>query len=306
MHEFEEYYYQQVRLLLRVLPFVAKQSCFALKGGTAINLFVREMPRLSVDIDLVYLEKKSREEAMLNIEKSLFLIKHDVEKYIPNVRVLIQEHRHHKTAIKLFIIANHVQIKIEVNDVVRGVLIPVEYKRLCSSAENLFGLSVLDMPVVSHEDLYAGKICAALDRQHPRDLFDVKLLLENEGVSTDLLSAIVVYIACGGRPIHELLNPNFLDLSKTYAKEFSGMTNMEITYHDLDTTRKTLVNLVKTKISRKDKEFLLSVNASQPDWEFMDFDLKNFPALSWKIKNIQKMSSEKYVKMQKNLEAVFG
>ncbi len=45
---------EQVRLLVALLPRVAKQECFALKGGTAINMFLRDMPRLSVDIDLAY------------------------------------------------------------------------------------------------------------------------------------------------------------------------------------------------------------------------------------------------------------
>lgn len=53
-------FYAQVQLLLRVLPFVAQESCFALKGGTAINLFVRDFPRLSVDIDLVFLAEDNR------------------------------------------------------------------------------------------------------------------------------------------------------------------------------------------------------------------------------------------------------
>lgn len=47
-------YNHQVRLLLAVLPEIAKEHCFALHGGTAINLFIRNMPRLSVDIDLTY------------------------------------------------------------------------------------------------------------------------------------------------------------------------------------------------------------------------------------------------------------
>lgn len=52
---FSEAYQKQVALLMRVLPFIAEEDCFALKGGTAINFFVRNMPRLSVDIDLTYL-----------------------------------------------------------------------------------------------------------------------------------------------------------------------------------------------------------------------------------------------------------
>jgi hypothetical protein len=46
--------------LIRVLPSIAEEACFALKGGTAINLFVRDMPRLSVDIDLTYLPVQPR------------------------------------------------------------------------------------------------------------------------------------------------------------------------------------------------------------------------------------------------------
>jgi len=50
-----ERYMRQVALLVRTLPYIARHEAFALKGGTAINLFYRDMPRLSVDIDLTYL-----------------------------------------------------------------------------------------------------------------------------------------------------------------------------------------------------------------------------------------------------------
>ncbi|TCQ91865.1 nucleotidyltransferase AbiEii toxin of type IV toxin-antitoxin system [Rahnella sp. JUb53] len=60
----ESIYYRQVQLLLQLLPFIAKHDCFALKGGTAINLFIRNFPRLSVDIDLVYLPVLDREESL--------------------------------------------------------------------------------------------------------------------------------------------------------------------------------------------------------------------------------------------------
>ena len=52
---FNKKYSDQVALLMSVIPAVAEESCFALKGGTAINLFIRDLPRLSVDIDLTYL-----------------------------------------------------------------------------------------------------------------------------------------------------------------------------------------------------------------------------------------------------------
>ena len=57
-------FFKQVELLLRTLPYIAAEKCFALKGGTAINLFVRDMPRLSVDVDLTYLPVEPREESL--------------------------------------------------------------------------------------------------------------------------------------------------------------------------------------------------------------------------------------------------
>ena len=66
-----EIYRAQVRLLLRLLPIVADEKCFALKGGTAINLFVRDLPRLSVDIDLIYLPMHGRREALVGIDAAM-------------------------------------------------------------------------------------------------------------------------------------------------------------------------------------------------------------------------------------------
>lgn len=59
----DESYRRQVSLLIKIVPLVAKETVFALKGGTAINLFLRNMPRLSVDIDLTYLPVKDRASA---------------------------------------------------------------------------------------------------------------------------------------------------------------------------------------------------------------------------------------------------
>ena len=67
----DERFRRQVALLVRTLPVVAEETCFALKGGTAINLFVRDLPRLSVDIDLTYLPVTSREASLADIGAAL-------------------------------------------------------------------------------------------------------------------------------------------------------------------------------------------------------------------------------------------
>src|SRR5580658_4880150 len=106
----EATYKKQVALLLSVMPEVAKEKCFALHGGTAINLFVRNMPRLSVDIDLTYLPIEDRDLSILHVDKALERIKANIEKVIPKARVM-----HREGIGKLQISAQSVEIKLEVN-----------------------------------------------------------------------------------------------------------------------------------------------------------------------------------------------
>ena len=112
-----EAYKKQVRLLLDVLPEVAKETCFAMHGGTAINLFVRDMPRLSVDIDLTYVDISERGETLDAINAALIRIKECIEALRPSIRV-----QHKANVCKLQLSEQGVLIKIEVNMVGRGLL----------------------------------------------------------------------------------------------------------------------------------------------------------------------------------------
>ncbi len=176
----EKIYKKQVQLLLNVLPEIAKETCFALHGGTAINLFIRDMPRLSVDIDLTYVPVEDRTSSMAHIAGALERIKAHIEKIIPGVQAL-----HRKEICKLQISASGAEIKLEVNQIGRGTLSDPIKLTLCAKAQKEFEAFCV-MPVVPLGQLYGGKICAALDRQHPRDLFDVKYLLANEGLSEEI------------------------------------------------------------------------------------------------------------------------
>ena len=215
--DFGSQYVRQVDLLLKILPIVAKESCFAIKGGTAINLFLRDLPRLSVDIDLVYLPLEDRETSLINIEKSLLNIKHEIIRRFQGITV-IEKRIGNPNRLSKLIVGDQEKIKIEPNEILRGTLLPPEKRDLSSAVENLFGQSVMDVPIVSIPDLYAGKICAALDRQHPRDLFDIHLLYQHEGLTDEIQSAFVVYLACSPRAMHELLNPNWLDQTDLFTQ----------------------------------------------------------------------------------------
>jgi len=182
-------YARQVELLLRVLPIVAAQECLALKGGTAINLFLQNMPRLSVDIDLAYLPLRDRKTALTEITDSLQVIREKIRDGLPGA--IVQQNADTQ---RLVIHSAEAQIKIEPNTVFRGTVYDPVSSVLCERAQSKFE-QFIECRVSSTADLYGSKICAALDRQHPRDLFDIHLMFENVGLTNDIRTAFVVYLA---------------------------------------------------------------------------------------------------------------
>ncbi len=303
----ESPYFKQVELMLKTIPHVTAETCFALKGGTAINLFVRDMPRLSVDIDLAYLPvEEPRETALKKISESLRRIAVALKRVIPGVKVQESQAREPKRIAKLIVASGQTRIKIEPNDVIRGAVFPVGERELTERAEKMFERSVTAR-VLSIPDLYGGKICAALDRQHPRDLFDVRVLLEHEGVTDEIRRAFVVYLASHDRPIRELLDPARKDIRQVYESEFAGMTIDEIAYEDLIVAREALIETVKIKLTENEKAFLISLKEGQPKWNLMGIEgIEKLPAVQWKLKNIQKMSGKKRAESLEKLKRVLG
>lgn len=205
-------YYRQVQLLVRILPLLDSEKCFALKGGTAINLFYRELPRLSVDIDLLYLPSEGREEALANIREALSRLSELIKKTIPGIR--IQNTHEQGNALRLILQVEDIRVKVELSPVIRGSVFPEVRMEVCETVEREFGYA--EIQVASLPDLYAGKIAAALDRQHPRDLFDVKFLLENEGFTENLRKTFLVFLISHQRPMAELLAPHRKDIREIY------------------------------------------------------------------------------------------
>jgi len=277
-------YKAQVDLLLQTLPYVAKETIFALKGGTAINLFVRSMPRLSVDIDLTYLPIDDRETALKNISDGLARIKFNLEQSIPRISVTAASREGQDVKINCQLPG--AQIKIEVNTTTRGSIHPTRLMRVHDSVESAFGRFAA-IHVVSMAELYGGKICAALDRQHPRDLFDVRLLLDNEGFTDDIKNGFLVALISHMRPISEVISPMFIDQRQAFETQFSGMANIPFSYEDYERTRIQLVGQVQSKLTNSDRQFLMSFKDSYPDWEkFTVQNAKRLPPISLKLPNI--------------------
>jgi len=298
-------YYKQVELLVALMPLVGQEKCFALKGGSAINLFVRNLPRLSVDLDLTFLPIKDRAQSLAEMENALGRIRAAVTKAMPGVEVQQAGGRQGERT-KLFILRNGVRVKVEASPVLRGAVGRPAVSGVCTAVENQFGYT--EMPLLHSNDLYAGKICAALDRQHPRDLFDVKMLLENEGIGDELLQAFIVYLISGNRPLAEMLDPRFQPLDDVFETQFKGMTAQPIRLAELEETRHRLVRVIRDRMSDDQRKFLMSFKSGAPDWSLLPFpEVERLPAIQWKMLNLARMSPDKRRQAAEKLEKIlFG
>jgi len=284
------------------MPLAGRESCFALKGGSAINLFIRDLPRLSVDLDLTFLPIKDRNESLKEIDLALKKIAKSVKQSMPDVSVR-QAGVIEKAATKLIFSRAGEVVKMETSPVLRGTIGKPEVRSVCYEIERQFGYS--EMLIVHPHDLFAGKLCAALDRQHPRDLFDVKLLLENEGIGDGLFQVFIVYLISGNRPISEMLAPHMQPLEAVFETQFRGMALQDVRVEELEETRSCLVKLIQDRLSDSHRKFLLSFKQGTPDWSLFALpDAEHLPAVKWKLMNIRRMSKVKHTAAVKNLEMI--
>ncbi|WKZ64408.1 MAG: nucleotidyl transferase AbiEii/AbiGii toxin family protein [Saprospiraceae bacterium] len=293
-------YKKQVALLIDVIPEIAKEEDIALHGGTAINLFVRDMPRVSVDIDLTYLPIQDRDTTLIGIKTALVRISNRISKLGSHVFV---DNRKIDSG-KLFISRGGVIVKLEVNLIMRGSLFACERTALCKKAEETYG-AYCEIRVIPKAQLYGGKICAALDRQHPRDYFDVKYILSDTRLDESLKHGFLYCLLSNERPIQELLRPNLLDQSSAFEKQFSGMTGEPFSYNDFQVARNDLIESINRLLTDSDKHYILNFVAGKPDWSLYNF--QHFPSIQWKLLNLEKLKNinpTKYNNQYKTLEKV--
>lgn len=300
-------YLDTARLMTKIAPLVFTDEVFALKGGTAINLFVRDMPRLSVDLDLVFPNYSlSRQQALAQIAKSLGTSAERLKSHDYQVRRVASQDT---SETKLLVRKGSIEIKIEVNFVLRGTLRPVRRETLAAKAREAL-MADMELPVSSLEDLYGGKLVAALDRQHPRDLFDVMQLFDHEGITTGIRRAFAVYLACHNRPVHEVLFPMPRDIAQEYERTFKGMTTTTVPLDDLLKTRDRLIRVLQQELDGKERQFLLSVVQNNPEWDLLGFKhLEQLPGILWKLQNLtrlQKANPKKFAAQADTLARLLG
>ena len=255
----KDMYKKQVALLIDILLEIAKEDNFALHGGTAINLFHLNMPRLSVDIDLTFVPfSDNRNEDLHKIRQSLDSVKNRLKATFPNIRFEDEKRAEE------------------------------EFNRFC------------EIKTVSVGQLWGGKLNAALERQHPRDIFDVKNMLQEIDFTEEIKQGFLFFLLCGKRPIYEVLNPNFTNQRVIFYSQFSGMTNEDFTYREFEKIREELVLIVNNSLTDKEKDFLLSFSEGNPNWE--DFDYSEYPAIKWKLLNIKKLKQDNPIKFRESIQ----
>ena len=287
-------YKKQVALLIRIMPSVYRIKDFAVHGGTAINLFHKNMPRYSVDIDLTYIPIHEREESMKNINEHLKTLKSNIEKSIPGIKVISKY-----DVLKLQCTLNGATVKIEVNGTKRGLIGMTEDKMLCDKAQQEFSMAC-KARTVSYSQLYGGKITAALSRQHPRDLFDCRYM---EISSFDeVKEGFMLCLLGSDKPIIESLQPNSIDQTDALENQFKGMSDVEFSYSDFEKARTNLITEVNEALTEVDKDFILSFEEGMPDWDkCCAGDLSNYPSVKWKLQNIIKLKKNNPQKHQQGI-----
>lgn len=278
-------YADAVRLLLAVAPDVFSNEIFAMKGGTAINLFVRDMPRLSVDIDVVYLPWQTpRDEALQAINQELLAISTRVAPLGVQTRLVRAKDL---GDTKLIVENDSSQVKIEVNVVFRGSVLGIERRALSTRTSELFGVE-FELPILALDELYASKLVAALDRQHPRDLFDVWQLYASGGITDGMIECFVIYLAGHNRPPHEVLFGNDKDIADEYERAFIGMTEVACSLDTLLETRAKLRHELPQRLSTAHRQFLMGLVRAEPDWSLVQCQhAAQLPALRWKLNNLE-------------------
>ena len=295
-------YAAKVELLLRLMPIVMEEGMFAVHGGTAINLFLKNLPRYSVDIDLTYIPLAGRKESLEDINLHLKSISEKAKKAFKGMHIVPNY-----TTCKLLCEYRGKQVKVEVNQTKRGLVggdaIPTP---LSEKAQEEFGL-YCEANIVSLSQLYGGKIAAALSRQHPRDLFDVKHM---DIPLADCREGLIFCLLGSDRPIYESFAPRLIDQREAMDNQFEGMTDIPFTYEEFEETRAKLISDVNNLMTEADKQFLISFERGKPEWDGYEFEyFKDYPSVKWKLVNLAKLAKQNPQKLEEEaakLEALFS
>lgn len=300
MSSWDSRYADRVKLLVEILPTLAGEKRFALKGGTAINLFEHDMPRLSVDIDLTWLPVGEFANDAQEISAALAGIGEKLRS--GPLRLRVQASGTEETGIhRLIASRGRSRVQIETTPVMRGTVHPVRTMTVQPGVERAFGF--VEMQVLDFADLYAGKLAAALSRQHPRDLFDIRPLLEEGRLNDRLWRTFLVYLISTPKPAAEILAPKEpQDFERMFAVHFQGMTREPVSSASLLEVLARLLRRISELLDRRSRTFLESIEREAPDFNLIELpNAAELPGVRRKLANLGQRSAAKRAADHKQL-----
>ena len=305
MNNWDSRYAERVKLLVTILPTLAEEKRFALKGGTAINLFERDLPRLSVDIDLTWLPVGDFTSDVREISAALEAIGERLRN--GPLRLQVQTGGTNATGLhRLIASRTRTRVQIETTPVMRGTVHPVRTMRVRPGVEQNFGFA--EMQVLDFADLYAGKLSAALSRQHPRDLFDLQPLLDEGRIDERLWRTFLVYLTCSIKPAAEMLAPQEpRDFAQAFTAHFQGMTAEPVTTASLLNVRERFLKRIAELLDAPSRAFLESIEREAPDFSLIGLPhAAELPGVRRKLINLGQRSAVKRATDHEQLTAVLG
>lgn len=293
MSTWDKRYLDRVSLLVQMLPLLDTEPRFALKGGTAINLFEHDMPRLSVDIDVTWLPVQDYRVDAAQIGEAMEAL--CARFAAPPLRLQVRPSAGDAADAVNRLIASRgrTHVKIETTPVMRGTVHAVRRMDLRPEVERKFGSA--QVQVLHFADLYAGKLAAALSRQHPRDWFDVGLLLDSGRLDETLWRTFLVYLAVSPRPAAEMLAPGEpVDFAEVFDRQFRGMSAEPVTVEALLQSRSRMIERIPQLMDASARDFLLSLEREAPDFALIGLpQASELPGVRRKLQNMARRSDSK-------------
>ena len=293
MSSWDKRYTDRLQLLIEILPVLDSERRFALKGGTAINLFEHDLPRLSVDIDLTWLPVSDFETDTRDIAAALDTLAARLSAAPLRLQVRASAADGARSVTRLIASRGRAQVQIETTPVMRGSVHVVRRMNVRPGVERHFASA--EIQVLHFADLYAGKLAATLSRQHPRDLFDIGVLLGREGIDEMLWRTFLIYLTCSPKPAAEMLAPTEpRDFEAVFNAQFRGMTAEPVSADELLQWRKKLLVRVSELLDQSARAFLESVEREAPDFDLIGLpQAAELPGVKRKLQNLARRSPEK-------------
>lgn len=310
-------YQEKVKLLLEVLPTITEPKQLGLQGGTLLNLFCLNMPRYSIDIDLIWLPSDSLQnlkskgrKVFENIFQELTQKNYKIVRERDNLnfevkKVLKIPSKHRPSGFY----DTNVKIDVQLSYYKRQFLEPENSLRLAPNVRKKFGFDFA-VKGISRDEIFANKLFVACSRQAPKDIFDayqIKKELDLKNITPNLRKSLIYNFVSYDRGEPTMvygLNPTIKNVKEArFNKEFLGINLEPFSYQDYLIQQKQNMLDIRALLTDLDKEFIYSIQRLEPRWDIYDFE--DLAPVQLRLKHLLDLKENEFQSYMKDTENVF-